>query len=332
MNAERNQFIEIHVLVPAFFQLLHPLRGRSMNPHGDEFVRVRLIARLAQCANHFRCHAVDAESDQFVAVRNVQTRRANPRNELRGHSMDAERNELVTIEGAQTRRTNAGDELRAHTVNPESDELVAVGNIQSRRMNAGDELRTHTVNPESDELVRVQSLQILGFYLSGELQVDIVDGHRKLLVAVYFFKSQRLHLLRILCVRQEMKETGAFAVVKKPFAFEFSGVARDREMNFLSSGLREIQTRKLARGPVRTVMEVMPAAGIHQREFNFPLNVRPSDGPVATLRLSAPRFGNSKYDSRDRQNENNGSMLFHGMSPLSSLSRPSENIGVLERH
>src|SRR6266702_1786926 len=259
MNPERDQLIEIHVLVAAFFQLLHPLRRRSMNPHGDEFVRVRLIARLAQCTNHFRCHPVNAESDQFVAVRNVQPR-----------------------------RTNAGNELRAHTV-----------------------------NPESDELVRVQSLQILGFYLSGELQADIVDGHRKLLVAVYFFKSQRLHLLRILCVRQEMKETGAFAVVKKPFAFEFSGVARDREMNFLSSGLREIQTRKLARGPVRTVMEVMPAAGIHQREFNFPLNVRPPDRPISALRLSAPRFGNSKYDSRDRQNENNGSMLFHGMPPLS---------------
>src|SRR5712691_2782866 len=112
-----------------------------------------------------------------------------------------------------------------------------------------------------------------------------------------------------------MKETGAFAVVKKPFAFEFSGVARDREMNFLSSGLCEIQTRKLARGPVRTVMEVMPAAGIHQRKLDLPLNVRPPDGPVATLRLSASRCGNSKYDSRDRQNENNGSMLFHGMSP-----------------
>src|SRR6266478_4307940 len=113
-----------------------------------------------------------------------------------------------------------------------------------------------------------------------------------------------------------MKEPGAFTVVKKPFAFEFSRVARDREMNFLSSGLREIQTRKLARGPVRTVMEVMPAAGIHHRKLDLPLNVRPSDGPVASRRLSAARFENSKYDSRDRQNENNGSMLFHGMSPL----------------
>src|SRR5260370_27332673 len=130
------------------------------------------------------------------------------------------------------------------------------------------------MNSEGNELVRGQSLQILVFYLSGELQADIVDGHRKLLVAVYFFKSQRLHLLRILCLRQEMKETGAFPVVKKPFAFEFSGVARDREMNFLSSWLREIQTSKLARGPVPTVVQLMPAAGIHQREFNFTLNFR----------------------------------------------------------
>src|SRR6266568_5124450 len=242
---------------------------------------------------------MNPHGDQLIGLRMSVSQLLELPDELRRHSMDAERNELVTIEGAQTRRTNAGDELRAHTV-----------------------------NPESDELVRVQSLQILGFYLSGELQADIVDGHRKLLVAVYFFKSQRLHLLRILCVRQEMKETGAFPVVKKPFAFEFSGVARDREMNFLSSGLREIQTRKLARGPVRTVMEVMPAAGIHQREFNFPLNVRPSDGPVATLRLSAPRFGNSKYDSRDRQNENNGSMLFHGISPLSFLYRGVQRISA----
>src|SRR6266704_1654472 len=129
-----------------------------------------------------------------------------------------------------------------------------------------------------------------------------------------------------------MKETGAFAVVKKPFAFEFSRVARDREVNFLSSGLREIQTRNLARGPVRTVVEVMPAAGIHQRKLDLSLNVRPPDRPISALRLSAPRFGNSKYDSRDRQNENNGSMLLHGTSPSPSLSRRSENVGVLERH
>src|SRR6266568_1254789 len=332
MNAERDQLIEIHVLVPAFFQLLHPLRGGSMNPHGDEFVRVRLIARLAQCVNHFRCHAVNAKSNQFVAVRNVQPRRANPRNELRGHSMDAEGNELVTIEGAQTRRTNAANELRRHSMDAERNELVTIEGAQTRRTNAGDELRAHTVNPESDELVRVQSLQILGFYLSGELQADIVDGHRKLLVAVYFFKSQRLHLLRILCVRQEMKETGAFPVVKKPFAFEFSGVARDREMNFLSSGLREIQTRKLARGPVRTVMEVMPAAGIHQREFNFPLNVRPSDGPVATLRLSAPRLATPNTIPAIARMRTMDRCCFMGYHPSPSSSRRSENIGVLERH
>src|SRR6266702_1048491 len=304
-----------------------------MNPHGDQLIGLRMsVSQLLELPDELRRDAMNAERDQLIEIHVLVPAFFQLLHPLRGGSMDAEGNELVTIEGAQTRRTNAANELRRHPMNSESNEFVAVGNIQSRRTNAGDELRAHTVNSESDELVRVQTLQVLGFYLSGELQADIVDGHRKLLVAVYFFKSQRLHLLRILCVRQEMKETGAFAVVKKPFAFEFSGVARDREMNFLSSGLREIQTRKLARGPVRTVMEVMPAAGIHQREFNFPLNVRPSDGPVATLRLSAPRFGNSKYDSRDRQNENNGSMLFHGMSPLSSLSRPSENIGVLERH
>src|SRR6266851_9489605 len=259
-----------------------------MNPHGDQLIGLRMsVSQLLELPDELRRDAMNPERDQLIEI----------------HMLVPAFFQLL-------------HPLRRRSMNPHGDEFVRVRLI-ARLAQCVNHFRCHAVNAESDELVRVQSLQILGLYLSGELQADIVDGHRKLLVAVYFFKSQRLHLLRILCLRQEMKETGALPVVKKPFAFEFSGVARDREMNFLSSGLREIQTRKLARGPVRTVMEVMPAAGIHQRKLDFPLNVRAPDRPISALRVSAPRFGDSKYDSRDRQNENNGSMLFHGMSLLS---------------
>src|SRR6266446_10615800 len=118
------------------------------------------------------------------------------------------------------------------------------------------------MNLESDQLVRVQPLQVLRFDVPGKFQADIVDSHRPWSVFINSFESQRLHLLRIFWIGHEMKQSRALTVVQESFAFEFAGVPRDREMNFLPPRLGKIQPRKIARRPVRTSMKVMPGPRI----------------------------------------------------------------------
>ena len=99
-----------------------------------------------------------------------------------------------------------------------------------------------------------------------------------------------------------MKQPSAFAVVQKSVAFKFAGVPRDREMNFLPPRLGKIQSRKIARRPVRTSMKVMSGARIHQGKLYFARNFRAPDGPIAALRLAPKRLRDSQNHSRDYQN------------------------------
>src|SRR5258708_38940396 len=114
-----------------------------------------------------------------------------------------------------------------------------------------------------------------------------MDGHGPLLRAVDPCQTERFHLLRRLRVSYEMKQPGAFTVMQKPFAFEFSRVSRERKMNFLPSRLGEIQSRKIGRRPLRTVVKVIPGAGLHQGNLHLPWNVGAPHGPVSPLAISA---------------------------------------------
>src|SRR5258708_30439135 len=126
------------------------------------------------------------------------------------------------------------------------------------------------MNLERNELIRVQSLQVFRFDFPGEFQAHIMYGHRRLLLAVDPSETERFHLLCILRVSYKMKEPGAFAIMQKPFAFEFSRVPRDRKMNFLPSRLGEIQSRKIGRRPLRTGVKVMPGVGAQQGKLHIP--------------------------------------------------------------
>jgi len=44
MNRKAINFVEIHVVIALLFQILYPLRRRTVDSHGDELVRVRLVA------------------------------------------------------------------------------------------------------------------------------------------------------------------------------------------------------------------------------------------------------------------------------------------------
>ena|SRR5438132_1019938 len=135
-------------------------------------------------------------------------------------------------------------------MNAERNQFVAFGNVHSRRTNASDEFRGYAMDLESNQLVRVQALQVFRFDVPREFQADVVDGHRQLPVFVNSFESQRLHLLRIFRINYEMKQSSAFTIMQKPFAFELSGVPRDREMNLLPPGLGKIQPGKIAHRPL----------------------------------------------------------------------------------
>src|SRR5260370_6441882 len=186
-------------------------------------------------------------------------------------------------------------------MNPESNQFVAVRDVHTSGANCIDEFRRHSVNLESNELVRVQPLQVLRFDVSGNLQALVMDGHRRLLLAVDPSEAQRLHLVGVLRVSYEMKQPGAFTVMQKPFAFEFSRVSRDRKMNFLPSRLGEIQSRTIGRRPLRTGVKVMPGAGVHQGKLHLPWDVGAPDGPVAALCIAAESLRDAQYDAGDHQ-------------------------------
>src|ERR1700730_7024030 len=98
------------------------------------------------------------------------------------------------------------------------------------------------MNLERYELVGVQPSEVPALDGSCEFQADVVYGHGQLLVPVDSFKAEGLHLLGIVRIGQEVKQTRPLAVLEKPLAFEFSGVPHDREMHFLPSGFREIES------------------------------------------------------------------------------------------
>src|SRR5882757_7591869 len=135
-------------------------------------------------------------------------------------------------------------------MNAESNQFVAVRHGHPRRTNARDKLGRHPVNSEGNKFIGVQPLEVLRLDVAGEFQADIMDGHRPLLVFIYSFETERLHLLRILRVSYKVKKARSLAIVEKSLTFELSRVPRDRKMNLLPPRLGKIQPRELARRPV----------------------------------------------------------------------------------
>src|SRR6266567_8594703 len=109
-----------------------------------------------------------------------------------------------------------------------------------------------------------------------------------------------------------MKKPRAFAILQKTFAFKFSRVPRDREMNFLPSGLGEIHPSEIARRPLRTGVKVMYGPRIHQGKLDFPRNVGAPDGPVAALCLTSEKVCHPQDHACDYENKTDASFQIHG--------------------
>jgi len=102
----------------------------------------------------------------------------------------------------------------------------------------------HSMNLERKELIRVQSLQVFALMSLANFKLTSWMAIRPLLLAVDPSETERFHLLCILRVSYKMKEPGAFAIMQKPFAFEFSRVPRDRKMNFCRPVLEKSSPEK----------------------------------------------------------------------------------------
>src|SRR5713226_8752418 len=129
-----------------------------------------------------------------------------------------------------------------------------------------------------------------------------------------------------------MEKSRALAVVHEPFAFEFSGIPRDREMHFLPARFGEIQSGKLAHGPFRAGMKMMPAARIHQGKLYFPRLVGMANRPIAALRLAAKGGSESERGAGSGKNQTHHSIRIHGAFLLCCFSWPLENIRVFQRN
>ncbi len=82
---------------------------------------------------------------------------------------------------------------------------------------------------------------MLALHLLREFEADILNRHAELLLVVDR-ETNRPHLPRIICVRLEMEESRAFSVVEESFALDLARVARDCEVNVLTSSFREVHT------------------------------------------------------------------------------------------
>src|ERR1700742_1597025 len=137
---------------------------------------------------------------------------------------------------------------------------------------------------EGDQLVGVEIGEMLILHFAREVESDILNRHRVLLLLIHW-KSQLLHLPRVVRVSPKVKKAGALAVVEKALALELSGIARDGEVDILASGLREVHTYKKARGPVGGVVRVAAVVMFDQRELHLSGFVGLADGPVAVACL-----------------------------------------------
>src|ERR1019366_3585506 len=116
-------------------------------------------------------------------------------------------------------------------------------------MKTADHLRAHAVNAEGDQFVSVEIAEMLVLHLPRKFQADIHHRHAELLLVVDR-EAERLHLARIIRVWLEVDNTSAFPIVQESFALDLARIARDGEVNVLTSSFREVHALERTRRPV----------------------------------------------------------------------------------
>src|SRR3989442_15986283 len=104
--------------------------------------------------------------------------------------------------------------------------------------------------------------------LAGKFEADVVKRHAVLLFLVHR-KTERAHLPRIVRISLKVKDSGALAVVEKPFAVELACVARDGEVHVLPARFGEVNSGECARRPRGLGIRVSTVMMLDQRELDF---------------------------------------------------------------
>src|SRR5712692_1673015 len=300
VNAEGDELVQVDVIVAVLGELRHPLGRSAVNAHGHESFVVGLIAGLVKIADHFRAHAVDAE-----------------------------RNELLVVGDVHAGSAKLLDEFRRDAMNAKGDEFFAVGDSEARGAELLDELRRDAVDAEGDELLGVERFEVLALDLLGEGVGDVHDGHAELSVAVDAAETERSHFLRVFGVGEKVEDAGAFAVVKKAFALEAAGVARDSELDVLLAGLGDVQALEGAERPVGFVVGRAVLIARHEGEFDFAGLVRAANGPVTALRVRGMNGQRAHHPTDKKYVANYGVSAIHGKHLL--VRGLFEDSGVFQR-
>src|SRR5215472_4584058 len=97
-----------------------------------------------------------------------------------------------------------------------------------------------------------------------------------------------------------MKHARAFAILQVAFAIDLARVAADREVDVLSSRLREVHSWKRTHRPVRLMVRVPVMPMLHQRELDLPRLIGLADRPTPAMHVVARIRRASLNDEQNR--------------------------------
>src|SRR6266849_378812 len=286
----------------------------AVDAEADELLDGEVFhATGAEARNVFRRDAVDAHDHELLRVRMLVAEALELLDELGRNAMNAEGDELVQVDVIVAVLGELRHPLGRSAVNAHGHESFVVGLIAGL-VKIADHFRAHAVDAEGDELLSVEPLEVLALDLLGEGVGDVHDGHAELSVAVDAAETERSHFLRVFGVGEKVEDAGAFAVVKKAFALEAAGVARDSELDVLLAGLGDVQALEGAERPVGFVVGRAVLIARHEGEFDFAGLVRAANGPVTALRVRGMNGQRAHHPTDKKYVANYGVSAIHGMS------------------
>ena len=124
-------------------------------------------------------------------------------------------------------------------------------------------------------------------------------------------KPERAHLARIIRIGLEVENASPFPVIEESFALNLARVARDGEVNVLTSSFRKVHALKRTRRPIRLVARSSAMMMFDQRELHLTRIVRLADRPVPAA--NSPQLDSSPQPE-ERRKQKPGTRQFDAFS------------------
>src|SRR5208283_904890 len=203
------------------------------------------------------------------------------------------------------------DEVRRDAVNAKSDELFKVNVGVAEFPELLDEFGRGAVDAKGNKFVGVEAFEIFRFDSADEIETDIHDGHEVLVVFVHN-EAERLHLLRVVGVRHEVKDPCAFTVFQVALAIEAAGVARDTELRLLPARLGEIDALERPDRPVGRVMGMASVLMSDQGKLHLAGLAGATHRPIAGTGIGGAHHQNDDERASNEHVGNEGLATVHG--------------------